>query len=62
MESCTSSASPTLIDGGYTTSPAALIGVSATVNGPNGANDWEVAIVNSSGQTISFTVFTVCAG
>jgi len=60
VESCTSSAFPTLIGGGYAVSPAALTGVSATVDRPSGANDWEVDIVNNSGQKISFTEYTIC--
>jgi hypothetical protein len=60
VESCTSSAFPTLISGGYSVDPAALIGVAPTVDGPRGANDWEVAVVNNSGQTIHFTEYTVC--
>jgi hypothetical protein len=60
VESCTSSAFPTLIAGGYATSPAALINVTATVDGPSGSNNWEVDIINNSGQTISFTMYTVC--
>jgi hypothetical protein len=61
IEGCTSSAFPTLISGGYSLSPAALVGLAATVDGPSGANDWEVVIVNNSGQTVSFTEYTVCA-
>jgi hypothetical protein len=60
IESCTSSAFPTLIGGGYLTSPSALVGLAATVDGPSGANDWEVDIVNNSGVTVSFTMYTVC--
>jgi hypothetical protein len=60
IEGCTSSAFPTLIGGGYTTSPAALVGLAATIDGPSGMNDWEVVIVNNSGVTVSFTEFTVC--
>jgi hypothetical protein len=60
VEGCTSSAFPTLIGGGYLTSPAALVGVAATVDGPSGSNDWEVDIVNNSGVTVSFTEYTVC--
>lgn len=62
IEGCTSSAFPTLINGGYSISPAALVNVAATVDGPSGANDWEVDTVNNSGQAISFTEFTVCTG
>jgi hypothetical protein len=60
VESCTSSAHPTLIGGGYSLSPAAITNVTATVDGPSGENNWEVVIVNNSGQTVSFTEFTVC--
>jgi hypothetical protein len=61
-EGCTSSADPTLLSGGYSLSPAAVIGVAATVDGPISSGVWEVVIVNNSGQTVSFTDYTVCAG
>src|SRR5262249_61216359 len=60
IQGCTSSAFPTLISGGYSADPGALVGVAATVNGPSGANDWQVTLVNNSGQTVSFTMYTIC--
>jgi hypothetical protein len=60
IEGCTSSAFPTLITGGYANSPSALVGLTATVDGPSGPDGWEVDIVNNSGQDVSFTEFTVC--
>ena len=60
VETCTSSAFPTLISGGYTVSPSALAGLAATVDGPSGANNWEVDLVNNSGQSVSFTMYTIC--
>jgi hypothetical protein len=60
VEGCTSSAFPTLISGGYTTSPSALVGLAATVDGPSGSDDWEVDLVNNSGVTVSFTAYTIC--
>jgi hypothetical protein len=60
IEGCTSSAFPNLIGGGYSTSPAALVNVAPTVNGPSGSNSWAVDIVNNSGISVSFTEYTVC--
>jgi hypothetical protein len=48
--------------GGYSLNPAAVTGVAATVDGPSGSNDWQVDIVNNSGLSNSFTMYTVCAG
>src|SRR5690349_425375 len=58
IEGCTSSDFGTLISGGYSISPSALIGVAATVDGPSGANDWRVDLVNNSGRTVSVTIYT----
>jgi hypothetical protein len=60
IEGCTSSAFPTLISGGYSTNPSALVNLTATVDGPSGANDWQVSIVNNSGLTVAFTMYTIC--
>jgi hypothetical protein len=60
LESCTSSAHPTLVSGGYTVDPALIAGVTSTVNGPSGENDWQVTVVNTSGQTVHFTMYTKC--
>jgi hypothetical protein len=60
IESCTSSAFPTLISGGYKTDPSAVVSLAATVDGPSGTNDWEVDIVNNTGLTEHFTVYTIC--
>jgi hypothetical protein len=60
VETCTSSAFPTLISGGYATAPSALVNLAATVDGPSGANAWEVDLVNNSGLDVAFTMYTVC--
>jgi hypothetical protein len=60
IESCTSSAFPTLISGGYSTNPPNVVGLAATIDGPNGADLWQVQIVNTSGVTVAFTVYTIC--
>ena len=60
VESCTSSAHPTLISGGYSVDPALLAGVTSTVNGPSDTNGWQVTVINTSGQTVHFTMYTKC--
>ena len=57
----TDPAFPTLISGGYSNSPSAITNLNATINGPTGDNNWQVTVVNTSGQTVSFTVYTICA-
>jgi hypothetical protein len=52
---------PTLVGGGYSVSPAALVNVTATVNGPTSDGAWQVTIVNTSGQTVTLAPYTMCA-
>lgn len=60
IEGCTSSSFPTLIGGGYFTNPSAITNLAATGDGPSGTNDWEVDLVNNTGQSVAFTMYTVC--
>jgi hypothetical protein len=60
IEGCTSSAHPTLVSGGYTVDPQLIAGVTSTVNGPSGTDSWAVTVINTSGQTVHFTMYTKC--
>jgi hypothetical protein len=61
IHACEDPQFPTLVGGGYSLSPAALVNVTATINGPTSDGVWQVTIVNPSGQTVTLTPYTMCA-
>lgn len=61
IEDCPDPAFPTMVSGGYSSSPSVVTSFAATIDGPTGDNLWQVTVVNTSGQTVALTMYTICA-